>query len=92
MPIHHYVQGVEYRSAERDQFRDPIATNRRHRTSRIVLRPIVTRVRSLTCRNEEDSFIRPARLIGTTLGDGNVLCEGFSRNGRFSLQWAQVAR
>jgi hypothetical protein len=33
-----------------------------------------------------------ARLIGTTLEDGNVLCEAFSLNGRFSLQWAQVAR
>lgn len=33
-----------------------------------------------------------ARLKGTTLGQGNVLFEGFSRNGRFSLQWAQVAR
>jgi hypothetical protein len=40
----------------------------------------------------EGGMTQLARLKGTTLGHGNVLCEGFSRNGRFSLQWAQVAQ
>src|SRR5271170_5699343 len=43
-------------------------------------------------RRGEGGVTQLASLKGITLGDGNVLCEGFSRNGRFSLHWAQVAR